>query len=193
MVNSFHRLLLLGFVWALLLSFFSYSSLHGYQRRRAHLQIKKAGDLGQILIPVAAACVAAAHLDYRGIGNYASSFGTALGVSYIIKPAINAKRPNGGNMSFPSGHTAAAMVGASFLHMRYGLLYGLPAYIAASYVGFSRVYAYKHWFRDVLGATTIAMAANAFFTRPYDEGEHKFFFIPQIEPGRAGIMVCWEW
>lgn len=191
MLNSFHRLVYLGLFWAFLLSFFSYSSLYSYPRRRAHLQIKKTGDMGQFIVPAAAACITAIHLDFKGMGHYASSFGTTLGVSYIIKPTVNAKRPNGGRMSFPSGHTAAAMVGASFLHMRYGWIYGLPAYIAASYVGFSRVYAYKHWFRDVLGATTIAMAANAFFTKPYNE--RKYLFIPQIEPDRAGIMVRWEW
>ncbi len=165
--------------------------LHAYKRRKGHQRIKKAGDLGQYVVPVGAACIAAAHTDFKGIQYYASAFGTTMGLAYIIKPTINAQRPNGGSMSFPSGHTAAAMGAAAFLHMRYGWMYGLPSYLMASYVGFSRVYAYKHWFRDVLGATAIAMAANAFFTKPYSES--RYYFIPVLEPDRAGLVVRWEW
>lgn len=160
-------------------------------RRKGHLPIKKVGDVGQVAVPLLAACVVFAHKDVKGVQAYASSFAATMGVSYIIKPTINAKRPNGGKMSFPSGHTAAAMGGAAFLQMRYGWMFGVPSYLAAAYVGFSRVYAQKHWLRDVLGATTIAVASTAFFTSPYSEKSYQF--IPIIERDRAGIAVRWEW
>ncbi len=191
MLNRFRLILIQFFIWTLIFNTLFVSDLHSYMRRRGHQGIKKTGDLGQYIVPAAAACVAGARSDYKGLQYYASSFGAIMGLSYLIKPTINAERPNGGSMSFPSGHTAAAMGGAAFLHMRYGWAYALPSYLLASYVGFSRVYAYKHWFRDVLGATAIAMAANAFFTKPY--ADSKYYLIPVLEPHRAGLVVRWQW
>lgn len=183
--RAFSIILLLVFI-----SFFSFSPLSAYERRRAHLQIKKSGDAGQYAVPLAAALISLAHRDYEGMKFYAGSFSATMGAAYAIKPLINAKRPISGRMSFPSGHTAAAMGAAAYMQMRYGMAYGIPCYVLASYVGFSRVYAQKHWFRDVLGATAIAMAANAFFTKPFSEN---YQLIPQLERDRAGICVRWEW
>lgn len=163
---------------------------HKYQRRSGHVQVKKAGDLGQFIVPVAAAIITFAHRDFDGVKAYAGSFSTTMATAYVLKPLVNAKRPVKGSMSFPSGHTASAVGGAAYVQMRYGILYGLPCYLYASYVGFSRIYAQKHWFRDVLGATTIAVAANAFFTKPL---MNKYHFIPILERDRAGICVRWEW
>lgn len=169
--------------------FFS-SPLDAYQQRRGHVQVKRSGDIGQFAVPVAAGVAALVRRDFYGMGSYACSFGATLGAAYIIKPIINADRPVKGGMSFPSGHTAAAMAGAAYMQMRYGLVYGIPSYLLASYVGFSRIYAQKHWFRDVLGATAIAMAANAFFTKPFSD---KYQLIPVLERDRAGVSVRWEW
>lgn len=162
----------------------------GYQRRRGHVQVKRAGDMGQYIVPIAAAMITLAHRDFDGVKAYVGSFSTTMATAYVLKPIVNAKRPVKGSMSFPSGHTASAVGGAAYVQMRYGLLYGLPCYLYAVYVGFSRIYAQKHWFRDVLGATTIAVAANAFFTKPL---LNKYHFIPVLERDRAGICVRWEW
>ena len=66
--------------------------------------------------------------------------GFSFMVMHSLKRITNKERPNGGDYSFPSGHTSAAFTGAGFIEKRYGLKVGIPAYILASYVGWSRVY-----------------------------------------------------
>lgn len=73
-----------------------------------------------------------------------------------LKRAVDRERPDGGGLSFPSGHTSGAFSGASYLHYRYGWEYGLPAYLTAAAVGYSRVVADKHYWTDVLAGAAIA-------------------------------------
>ncbi len=56
---------------------------------------------------------------------------TAL-ATHTLKFAVNKERPDGGDYSWPSGHTSAAMQGAAYLQFRYGWEYGVPAYAGAS-------------------------------------------------------------
>jgi membrane-associated phospholipid phosphatase len=76
--------------------------------------------------------------------------------THSIKFAVNAERPNGGDHSFPSGHTSAATEGAAYLQFRYGSAYGIPAYGSAALVGYSRVDANHHYWRDVIAAMALA-------------------------------------
>jgi len=80
--------------------------------------------------------------------------------------------------------------GLLFLQMRYGWGFGIPSYLAASYVGFSRVYGQKHWFRDVLGGAAIAISANILFTTRYCG--KKVQIDPILEEDRKGISLHWE-
>ena len=65
--------------------------------------------------------------------------------------------------SFPSGHTAAAFAGASFIHKRYGLKQALLPYVLASFVGYSRIQAKKHYWYDVLAGASIAIGYTWLF------------------------------
>lgn len=80
--------------------------------------------------------------------------------TYALKYAINAKRPNGGSQSFPSGHTAASFMGAEFIRKEYGNAWGLPAYTAASWVGYTRVESHNHYWRDVIAGAALGVACN---------------------------------
>ncbi|HEY0975571.1 MAG TPA: phosphatase PAP2 family protein [Solimonas sp.] len=84
--------------------------------------------------------------------------------TYGLKYAIDARRPNGGSQSFPSGHTAAAFMGAEFIRKEYGLWWGVPAYAAASWVGYTRVQSKNHYWRDVLAGALIGIASNHDFS-----------------------------
>lgn len=80
--------------------------------------------------------------------------------TYSLKYGIDAKRPNGGGQSFPSGHTAAAFMGAEFIRKHYGQGWGAPAYVAAGWVGYTRVQSHNHYWRDVIGGALVGVASN---------------------------------
>lgn len=80
--------------------------------------------------------------------------------TYTLKYGIDAERPNGGGQSFPSGHTSMAFAGAEFIRKEYGGYWGIPAYLAASYVGWSRVESRNHWTADVLAGAAIGVFSN---------------------------------
>jgi len=92
--------------------------------------------------------------------NFLISFVRMEVATYGLKYAIDAERPNGGGQSFPSGHTAAAFMGAEFIRKEYGWAWGAPAYAAASWVGYTRVESDNHYWRDVLGGAIIGVLAN---------------------------------
>jgi hypothetical protein len=131
---------------------------------------EKAGDIMQILIPVTAYATTFALNDKEGRIQFYKSFFTNIAVTHILKHTVNKKRQeNNGNYSFPSGHTSAAFQGATFIHRRYGLKYGIPAYAAAVYVGWSRIEGEsdKHDYVDVSAGAAIGILSSYYFTERY--------------------------
>ena len=127
------------------------------------------GDIAQFAIPLIAASVSVAKSDKDGLLQLgATSVGT-MATTYALKYSVNSQRPKGGGQSFPSGHTASAFMGASYLHYRYGWEYGLPAYAAAAVVGYSRVAADQHHWEDVVGAAVIANVSAFILTDRLDD------------------------
>ncbi|MDF2549060.1 MAG: family phosphoesterase [Chlamydiales bacterium] len=121
------------------------------------LTIERAGDLIQIAIPLSAFAYACVKQDYIGGGKLAALMIVNQVALEILKKCIPTIRPNGGHGSFPSGHTAAAMVGAGFMIRRYSLKEGILPLALASYVAFSRVFAKAHWVRDVIGGAALGL------------------------------------
>ena len=80
--------------------------------------------------------------------------------TYSLKYSIDSERPNGGGQSFPSGHTSIAFAGAEFMRKQYGWKWGVPSYLAASYVGWSRVETRNHWASDVFAGAAIGILSN---------------------------------
>ncbi len=80
--------------------------------------------------------------------------------TYSLKYGVDAERPNGGQGSFPSGHTSVAFAGAEFIRKEYGIWWGIPAYLTAGYVGWSRVISNNHYPRDVLAGAAIGIMSN---------------------------------
>lgn len=128
------------------------------------------GDVGQIAIPVIAGIIAVAkEEDSEGLVQLGLTSAVTLSLTEVLKIAVDRERPNnGGGRSFPSGHTARAFMGASYLHYRYGWEYGLPAYAAAAVVGYSRVNADKHHWEDVVAGAVIANVTAYVFTDALD-------------------------
>lgn len=117
------------------------------------------------------------------------SFLTTVVVTHGMKHTIEKERPNGGGQSFPSGHTSAAFQGAAFIQKRYGLKYGIPAYVGASFVGYSRVESDKHYVEDVLAGAAIGTAAAYFFTTPYQNA----VVMPVVSRTFYGVKVDMVW
>lgn len=159
------------------------------QQSKAASDIEVAGDILQIVIPSLAYGTTLYLNDVEGETQMYKSFATNLGITYALKISVNRTRPNGGNHSFPSGHTSAAFQGASFIHARYGIKYAIPAYIGATFVGYSRVYAHKHYTSDVLAGAAIGVASSFYFATPYKD----LHITPTTNNGEYGIQVSASW
>ena len=151
---------------------------------------EETGDALQIVLPVIAYGMTFAYQDPAGRNQFYQSFLTTMGITYTLKVFVEKERPNGGDASFPSGHTAAAFAGASFLQRRYGWLWGAPAYVAAAFVGWNRVETENHYAEDVVGAALIATASTYFFTKPYLD---KIHVMPFVSNEIFGIFVTVRW
>jgi len=88
------------------------------------------------------------------------AFGRMEVVTYGLKYSVSENRPNGEPHSFPSGHTSASFMGAEFIRKEYGWWAGAPAYLAASYVGWTRQQSRNHYSRDVFAGAAIGVLSN---------------------------------
>lgn len=139
----------------------------------------KYADVGAIAIPVVAGIITLTKNDDKGLWQLGESYALTMGASYGLKHVVDETRPDGGPHSFPSGHASSAFAGASYLQFRYGWEYGIPAYIAASAVAWSRVDNKHHHWKDVLASAAIANVSAYFLT---DRFEQKVAVLPIIDP-----------
>lgn len=175
------RALLLGLLLA---------SIHGLAAENpAHARsdsIETAGDVVQVVVPAAALALTFVFDDAEGRLPLLYSFAATMGVTYALKYAIDRDRPEEGSKSFPSGHTSAAFSGASFIQRRYGWDLGIPAYVAASFVGWTRYHVNVHYLDDVLAGAAIGILSTYLFTEPLRKNLH---VSAVCEPGFWGIAL----
>lgn len=100
------------------------------------------------------------------------SFVFAGALSGIIKFGLGRERPEktdhafrfkpfSGDSSFPSGHTTEAFAAATVFSEQYPhWAVIIPSYAAATAVGFSRMYANKHWMSDVIAGAFLGTAVS---------------------------------
>lgn len=155
--------------------------------------IEVSGDILEYAMPAAA--LASTFIwtdDTRPCLQFAKSVGVAVGTAYILKQVVDKKRPdfdpnNPRYDSFPSGHTTSAFVSAAFMERRYGWKVGVPAYLVAAWVGYSRVYAERHDWWDVLGGATIGTASSYLFTKAYKKDNLDLAFTVAPENFQLGV------
>lgn len=151
--------------------------------------VTEAGDILQFALPGIAgvASLFEPQEGFEGTKQFTASFATSMATVQILKPLTNKTRPdNADGASFPSGHTAAAFSGASFLQTRYGPWAGIPAYAAAIFTGASRVDGQKHFLDDVIAGAGISMLSNWYWTKPYPQ---PFTLLPTSIEGGPGIAL----
>jgi len=109
--------------------------------------------------------------------DFVIAFGRMEAVTYGLKYSVDETRPNGQPHSFPSGHTSASFMGAEFIRKQYGWYAGAPAYLAASYVGWTRQQSRNHYSRDVFAGALIGILSNhdlaEFFVQPQQPADQR--------------------
>jgi membrane-associated phospholipid phosphatase len=135
-----------------------------------------AGALG---IPVVAGLITLSKDDNDGIFQLGESYLLTMGATEALKYSVHETRPDGGSHSFPSGHASSAFAGASYLMFRYGWEYGVPAYVAASAVAWSRVDNHHHHWKDVIASAALANVSAYFLT---DRFEQEIAVLPVVDP-----------
>jgi len=127
-----------------------------------------AGDVLLVLLPLTGIATATVKGDREGQVQFLKAFLTNAVITAALKASIDKTRPDGDCCdSFPSGHTSFSFMGASYLHTRYGKKFGIPAYAAATFVGYSRVSADKHYVEDVIAGAAIGYLSSYLFTSRY--------------------------
>ncbi|QDV09142.1 PAP2 superfamily protein [Planctomycetes bacterium Poly30] len=81
-------------------------------------------------------------------------------ITQVIKTIVPEKRPNGGNGSFPSGHSSMAFAFADTMRRSYGWKVGVPLYIIASGVALQRLDASYHELEDVVVGAALGLAVS---------------------------------
>jgi membrane-associated phospholipid phosphatase len=130
--------------------------------------IEEAGVDVAIALPVLAGGISIAKEDWNGVAQLALDTTATVGTAYLLKYAVRERRPNGVDyQSFPSDTSALAFAPAQYLWDRYGWQYGVPAYLAAGFVGYSRVESREHHWWDVAASAGIAFGYSKLITTRY--------------------------
>ncbi len=151
--------------------------------------VDTAGGIGRVLIPAAAAGVTLAKKDWTGGKQLFLSLLAAAAVTEGLKTVVHERRPDGGDRSFPSGHASISFAGATFLQMRYGWSHGIPAFLAAAFVGYSRVESDEHWTKDVLGGAAIGIVSGLIFTSRYRKEPGRTLLVPAFGRDSASVAL----
>ncbi|WP_259071121.1 phosphatase PAP2 family protein [Mucilaginibacter sp. X4EP1] len=155
-------------------------------------------------------------LDIAGVSgkntpiNQAALLGLSAGffgvTDLVTKNATHRLRPNGTDyLSFPSGHTGAAFLGAQFLSEEYGdqsTVYTVIGYTTAVATGIFRMYNRDHWFSDVVAGAGLGILSTkaAYLVYPYlrnalthkDKKGRSTMLIPTYQNGTAGLSFAMQ-
>ncbi|MBA4388904.1 MAG: PAP2 family protein [Verrucomicrobia bacterium] len=152
-------------------------------------QIRTAGNVFEYALPSVAVGVILYHEDGEGALQFGKGGLLTVALTQGLKFSVDERRPNGEKYSFPSGHTSWAFFNAEFVRERYGWEWGIPAYVAASFVGYSRVEAKIHYTHDVLAGAAIGIGSSWLFTTPYKGWQVE----AELSDSYFGLGLCRQW
>ena len=116
-----------------------------------------------------------------------------------LKKIVNEERPNGGEHSFPSGHTSVAFAMAQFMHHEYGdksVWFSIGAYSCATTVGLMRIAKNAQWISDVVAGAGFGMLSTelVYLTHQYKwDKEHlrRFDIFPWSNKKQKGVALVY--
>ncbi|WP_303851822.1 phosphatase PAP2 family protein [Seleniivibrio woodruffii] len=147
----------------------------------------KSGDAMRVALPLAALYTTILHDDKEGALQFSESFLANVAATYALKETVKKDRPDeSGNDAFPSGHASVTFQAATFLQMRYGTAYGVPAYLAAGYTSWTRLAADEHDETDILAGALLGAASAYFLTTP------NVTIMPHIDKKSVGASITFR-
>lgn len=151
------------------------------------------GEGVAIALPIAAAGISAWKNDWQGVGQLALDTGATVGTALVLSKLVKEETPDySSDRSFPSDTAALAFAPASYLWDRYGWQYGLPAYGAAIFTGYSRVASDNHHWWDVAASAGIAWGWTFLFTSRWHAPSNLNSSI-EVTPGAAYASLSYTW
>ena len=141
-----------------------------------HERIESRGDFLQIALPVTAlTSTLILEEHHQHLWKDIKAFSASIILTHSLKVFIDKERPNGAKdgYAFPSGHTSCAFAGATLLNKRFGWKVGVPAYILAGYVGWTRIRVDRHDVWDVIAGSVVGIGSIYLFTNKKNETQFK--------------------
>lgn len=150
--------------------------------------MESAGTDVAVALPLLAGGFALSKGDWTGVAELTADTVGTVGTTYVLKQFVREQRPDKSDFkSFPSDTAALAFAPAQFLWDRYGWEYGVPAYLAAGFVGYSRVDAKKHHWYDVAASAGIAFTFSKIFTSEYRKPNLDYHFAATTDSVYASL------
>jgi membrane-associated phospholipid phosphatase len=150
----------------------------------------RVGDTLQYVVPALAAAYVLRDRDTEGLKELAYTLGVSQGTTEVLKHVVNAKRPDGTELGFPSGHAAIVFASAGFVQRRYGTLEAIPLYALATWTAYSRVHTHHHFTRDVIGGAVIGTGSAFLMTHRLERaGGASLWFGPE----GVGVSYARTW
>lgn len=152
--------------------------------------VQDSGGVVRTMLPVVAWGTTIYLHDTAGQWDFYQSFAANYVATNSLKALISKTRPDGSDDdSFPSGHTSTAFQSAAFIHFRYGIRRAVPAYLAATYVGWTRWESDRHFLIDVMAGAALGIASSYVFTDPRDD----IAVTPLVDAGFYGVRISKRW
>jgi len=115
-------------------------------------------------------------------------------VTLTLKAAVRTESPNGNEFGWPSGHTSSSFTVATVLNEIYGPWVGIPAFAAASFVGYERIDARNHDFSDVISGALIGIAIGHAVVQNHTPRIMGMDLMPYADPsGGVGLVAVKKW
>ncbi len=114
-----------------------------------------------------------------------------------LKAAFNTSRPrndvSNGHYGFPSFHTSSTFTMASVLNEYYGWQVGVPSFVVAGLVGWSRIDERHHDLSDVVFGAALGYVIGTSVARHHLTGDSRVMLLPWSEPTHRAVGLAMEW